>query len=109
MVLHSAKPSPSSSVPAEAPATTLINDAHREFAAMAPSLLKTKVVELVFLPWLSAFTGRVVRAAREGERQAILASLPSPSKVPDADPVWLQGHKRRARKRPNRDIAEVRK
>jgi len=73
--------------------TTLINDAHREFAAMAPSMLKKKMVEMVFLPWLSAFTGRVVRAAKEEERQAILVSLPSPAEVPDADPAWLQGHK----------------
>lgn len=38
-------------------------------------MLANKVVELVFLPWLSAFTGRVVTAAKEEERQAILAEL----------------------------------
>jgi hypothetical protein len=86
-------PFSNSATPVEARATTLINDAHREFAAMAPSMLKKKMVETVFLPWLSTFTGRVVRAAKEEERQAILASLPSPTENPDADPAWIQGHK----------------
>ena len=56
-------------------------------------MLKKKVVELVFLPWLSTFTGQIVTAAKEKERQAVLASLPSPAEVPDADPAWLRGHK----------------
>ena len=53
----------------------IINDAHREFAEMAPSMLKKKVVALVFLPWLTRYTSRVVKAAREEERRAILAAL----------------------------------
>ena len=53
----------------------IIDDARDAFAEMAPSLLKQKVVALVFLPWLTRYTGRLVEAAKEEERRAILAEL----------------------------------
>lgn len=53
----------------------IVNDARHEFAEMAPSLLKQKVVALVFLPWLTRYTGRLVEAAKAEERRAILDEL----------------------------------
>ncbi len=61
--------------PARQDTADIINDAHHEFAEMAPSLLKQKVVALVFLPWLTRYTGRLVEAAKEEERRAILDEL----------------------------------
>jgi len=68
----------------------IINGAHRELTDMAPSMLKKKVVEFVFLPWLTRFTGRVVQAAKEEERQAILLALPPYSEA--ANDKFRQGY-----------------
>jgi hypothetical protein len=76
----------------------LIDDGYREFAAMAPSMLKKKVVEIVFLHWLTKFTVHVVRSAKEEERQAILNELPLQA---DGTKAWSEGF--------NNAIAQVRK
>ncbi len=71
--------------------TDIINDAQREFADMAPSMLKKNVVAMVFLPWLTKYTGRLIRSAKEEERRAILAALPSDADVANKDPHFLRG------------------
>lgn len=70
----------------------IINDAHRELAEMAPSMLKKNVVALVFLPWLTRYTGRVMEAAKEDERRAILAEL-SNNRNAGEDSEWSAGYK----------------
>jgi hypothetical protein len=72
--------------------TDIINHGHREFADMAPSMLKKNVVALVFLPWLTRYTGRLIRSAKEEERRAILAALPPDADVPQKDSQFLRGH-----------------
>ena len=58
-----------------------------ELSDVAPSLLKKKMVELVFLPWLCQYTQRVRQAARQEERQAIL-SIPD---LPDEAKAIIRG------------------
>ncbi len=70
----------------------IIGRGRREFAAKAPSLLKKKVVELVFLPWLSGYTGSLMRAAMEEERRLILAALPPNTVGRTRRPDYQRGH-----------------
>jgi len=80
-------------IPVRCQATAdLINDAHREFAGMAPSMLKRKVVALVFLPWLTRYTARLMRAAKDEERRAILADL-SRAGTTDGGDEWSMGYR----------------
>ena len=62
-----------------------------EFRHMAPSMLKRTFVEMVFVPWLSQYTGRLIRSAKEEERRAILAALPGEAEGAD-DPQFHRGH-----------------
>lgn len=62
-----------------------------EFRHMAPSMLKRTFVEMVFVPWLSQYTGRLIRSAKEEERRAILAALPNEPEGAD-DPQFHRGH-----------------
>lgn len=70
----------------------IISDAHRELAEIAPSMLKKNVVALVFLPWLTRYTGRVVEAAKADERRAILAELSNNPGATEAG-EWSAGYK----------------
>ena len=69
----------------------IIASAQREFTEMAPSMLKQKVVALVFLPWLTRYTGRLVEVAKEEERRAILAELAS-EKLSTGKREWRAGY-----------------
>lgn len=73
--------SPKGPIPIESQSTAeIIDKAHRDFA------------QLIVLPWLLGFTIRIIKAAKEEERQAILTALRQPAEVPEADPLWYQGH-----------------
>ena len=65
----------------------LIDEGRRDLIDFAPGLLRKKMVELVFLPWLCRYTQRVREAARRGERQAIL-SIPD---LPDETKAIIKG------------------
>jgi DNA-directed RNA polymerase specialized sigma24 family protein len=55
----------------------LLAEGSKDLENIGPDLLNKHVVAMIFLPWLSRYTGRLIRAAKQEEREQILQALPS--------------------------------
>ena len=70
--------------------TKIVGQGHRGGAA-APFTPVRNAFDPAFLSWMTDFTARVVKAAREEERLAILALVP-PSAEPAESDAWYHGY-----------------